>query len=674
LRRNLNAKNPDGLTPAHMAIKTNPVALWWLMELKAALTTDDYSRNILTAHPSKKNINESPLECIFKDDETAKNVFWQMIKSSSWEFFDLFKGESPEIREKYKKYLKYISQEFSKPENAKFITLFNGLFQSHWKDILDEAELSKVTRLIDALEKLNWTELLGREDWSNTETAKEHILTNCSLLYLNKFSDNDIHTENPHITLKSATLEQMLMTMTEDLINNEEFQAIKSYVEGLPDNPSDNSKTTELKTSSQLEQDNLTDDKENISSAANQTFIVSKSIKPSSKLKPKIGVEILSEHMFEIFQGDQKYSKIIKDHKYSKLHSLIFFASGSNKNSFNKLLDRLASIFKAKIFKDMDVFFEEYIKTLQPESLKYESIKLELNGNNEKLTAYDLACKNDNDKLAKLLVKRGIELEVYNQETHDLFKHALKYKCKDTIQYLLSEVSHKVDWCSTLHQAFKYTNIDVVKHYTESNLGIIKDTTDKYSKPLKDGEYTLFNKSLSVLRQLSRSLVKGDIIQDDDKVNNIKKTSELCEIIDLLIKKESFYYGSENDHIVTKTYELLSSIKRQIARIEESFDKIVSDIQTSLNQECKSELQKALDSLNNTQSLIFENYSRDKLKPEHLATFQKLESGETDDAVSLAETSNPDLSMCSTIDSQLSESGLKNGIDGNVQNIYEDNY
>lgn len=649
LYRSLNSVNDDGLTLAHIAVKTDPVALWWLMKLKAALTSNDYSTNVLSFYTNHQKINnKSPLEYIFEDDEITKNVFLKILKSGNWEFFDLFKDEIPLVQEKFKRYLKHIPNEAKKFQSSVALNSFGMLFQSHWEDILAEGpESLKMKRLMYVLNPevkdlgLSVDDLSGslKKELSNIDKIKVHILARCASLYLNKFFLPD-KEEFKILKLEHATLERIFGSLE---FNTTKFQAIKRYVEGLPDNSTinDSINVTTASTSSvqlekleeipvkqdvqdttpksdpvtvdgiSLEEVDLIVDKEDGSSTVNH-ISTSKIIKNSTEFKPeieaKVDVETFAQEIFNILKEDEDCAEKIKDEKYSQTHALIYFAS--DEEFFNNLFNDLANDFETQknlkvLFKDASSFFEEYIKTLPLESLIAVS-KPKPSGQNKGQTPYELACKIKNDQVAKFLAQRGIELKLYTEETETLFQFAFKYQCKDTIKFLLFESSFEINWGYVLHQMLKYTNIEMAEDYANSSFDVVKDTTNKGSEPSKDGEYTVLNKGLSILKQLSRSLIKYDNsvasnqkkLFYQSKINNIKKIPELCKIIELLIEKEKLYYGAENDHIAAKTYTLLNGIKSYISKISESLDKIVIGIESELDSDYCDKIKKALKSLN----------------------------------------------------------------------------
>lgn len=663
---NLNAINYEGLTPAHIAVKNDPVALWWLMKFKVALTSKDYAANVLSFYTNNPKINnKSPLEYIFDDDKTAKNVVLKMLESGNWEFFDLFKDEIPIVQEKFKKYLKHIPNEAQRFQSGVAINAFGILFQSYWKDILvDQPESLKIERLMNVLDgKIqdialsieDLSKLLTRKDLVSTEKIKAHILARCSWLYLNKFSTTNISS------LKDAPLELIIGSAEFGTIK---FQAIKRYVEDLPNNsivddpinPTAKEMILEKLEEGTMKQDdqdstsksdpvtingismkevNSIEDKKSINSYENHTpectsKITKKFIDFKPEVETEVDIETFAQEMFNIFKKDEDCAKKIKEEEYSQLHALICFSF--DKESFNDLFNDVVNDFEShknlKVpFKDVSSFFEKYIKLLPQESLPANSktktsghdalhkiyelarnVKPEVSKYNEGRKAYELACKAKNDQVAKLLAQRGIELKLCTEEANFLFEFAFKYKCRETIKFLLFEASSefkdsfKIGWGYVLHQTLKYTDIETANDYVNFNFDIVEDTTNKRSEPCEDGEYTVLNKGLSILKQLSRSLIKYDnaVVSNQkkifyqSKINSIEKIPELCKILELLIEKEKLYYGAENQHIAAKTYTLLNGIKSYISKISESLNKIVMGIENELDGDYCDRIKKAL--------------------------------------------------------------------------------
>lgn len=710
LCRNLNAVNNDGLTPAHIAVKTDPVALRWLVKFKAALTSKDYSTGVLSVYTNHKKINnKSPLEYIFEDDEITKNVFLKIIKSGNWDLFDLFTDETPIVQEKFKKSLKHIPQIANEFKGAIAENAFYILFQRHWENILvDEPEFLKVKRLINVLDgkeqklTIDWYELLGRR-WDSMDEIKSRILLKCAAAYLKKFNKVEDETSNDP-TLQDGTLEQILYLPKFD---TKEFQAIKDYVEGVPDNSTTDNSTNATVVIAPNQPEKLEErpvqhdtqdttpksdpitideisieevdpiaDKENRSSTVNH-ISTSKIIKNSTEFKPEVDAETFAQKIVETIAKKESRVAKLKEvlGQYSELHVLVY--ASSNNSFFETIFNAVANYFKKESrevpFRDVNNFLEEYTKTLSEMPLMEVSSKSKFN-KKQGLNAYDLACEAGNYKVAELLAKRSIELKLYTEDTAMPFKSAVKYNCKKTIKYLGSNIH----WYPVLYQAIRYINIHVIKYCFES-ADIIKDTISK------DTQHTIFNDALSELKQSLRILVKYDgmVTPDkkvslyEDKISSLKKIPQICEIIEFLVSEKKVSYGAGDEQIATKTYELLSSIIRQVSKIsgklEESkesgaLDKIIKDIKDLLHYDCGNEIREDLDLTRKILVLIFDEYPSHELKePLHKQKFENLKSGIVDENESVCGTSVQNLSVRT-----LSEYGENNEIDGDHDEISGD--
>jgi len=614
LRCNLNAINKSGLTPAHIAIDTDPVALWWLMEFKAALTSHDYSKNILTNY-SNKNINAAPLECIFKNDETVRNVFRQIIKSGNWEFFDLFEDESPQIQEKFKEYLKYIPQEVSNFKRSIAINSFSKLFQNHWQDILDEPEFSKIVRLTEMLEKLDWSSL-GR-NWDNVSKAKEHILTNCSLLYLNKFLDED--SPKQHITLENATLEQILNSPK---FNNETFQTIKRYVENLSNDSADsNFEGIELRKKNPLRQkEDSASTKENSSSAANQlSDYISDSPEDTICKRPFDMIDFVAdilgklqkEHKEDLEEQSKKIKKTAKqiDKKFeinSQICTLI--SASSKKKIFQKAFNFSVENFEDAPFNNVNEFFKEYISK---EYLHKQDHISQLLG-----YAYITACIIQNDYTAKLLIDKIIVLELQVEKKYLLFNTSFKLGREQIMKYLLSEdINLKIEWNILLPQTTRYSNIvsiKVIEHYIQCQ-NAYKSIMAEDSSVKEDTQHDAFNLLITVVRELIKSL--GSHKESKSKIIDTIKTYKAVEA---LINEGNINYEVKDSEIVGKTLKLLNSFN-------EHSDNTLTILSNHGNEEMKENVELLI---SNFRELISNKYPKDNLYNEQVKQeFIKFESG-----------------------------------------------
>ncbi|AVP87319.1 hypothetical protein phytr_3680 [Candidatus Phycorickettsia trachydisci] len=580
LHDNLNAVNNAGLTPAHIAIKTDPVALWWLMELKAVLTSNDYSK-VLT----DGSISKSPLEFIFENEEIAhnvlKNIFWQVIQSGSWKFFDLFKTESPEVQEKFNKYLKNIPQEVGKFRGPTTDS-FSKLFQNHWEDILDEPEHGKVTRLIEKIGEINWSELLGKEDWDNNlDKVKEHILTNCSLLYLNKFNPiKHITGKNP--TLEHATLEQILLLLQSESPDNEEFRKIKRYVENSQNDTGADLETIELTAPDQSEEqktstsnsnhnhkklgkrsqkENFIDNKENSSVVLNQNQDVKNDKLPFSieSFTSILEEELSKEQHAGIFNAQlEKIKKTATDldRNFKIDLQLCSLISAASKKEFRKIFKHVIDKFEEAPFANKNDFLKEYIGNLcntnkaHPNHTTHQILNY----------AYAITCITQNDDVMKFLVQK-IKLGTYPRGTDHLFHISFNLKAQNVMKYLLSEEADlKIDLTYLLSQVQKYPSlesIEIIGHYIQYQK-FIKNSADNEDE-LKKCNEDIFKTILHIAKASIKSLTR--LNQEKRLDDTIEKTTKIYQAMERLIDE----YDLKTPKIV-EIQRLLNSLNKYSAK------------------------------------------------------------------------------------------------------------
>jgi hypothetical protein len=149
----------------------------------------------------------------------------------------------------------------------------------------------------------------------------------------------------------------------------------------------------------------------------------------------------------------------------------------------------------------------------------------------------------------------------------------LKFNVKKVLKYLFKEQELvKVDWSKVLLRSLHYANVDAVKYYLESDVGVIEVTTNR-KDPTLLGKYTILNKGLDSLNKgldSLRDLVKVWSTQDPvllDKAVTI--VDKLTESLSVLIANGKLYFCIDKQDVLTKTFYLISDFIRSTEAISD---------------------------------------------------------------------------------------------------------
>ena len=196
----MNAFDADKLTPVHIAVKHNPVALEALSKYGLVLSGKNY--DALLQQYGDKILESSPLEYIFNED-VVKNFLVQTIRAGCTNVFKLL-SEHTNVRSQLLQHLSYIIQKVNELKTSAAYNVFATIFQDNWKDILiaDKSTFTKIMQLMKVVNNTkkelqlpvdNYSDLTA-EDWSqllqakslkeNTKILQQSILRKCASKFL----------------------------------------------------------------------------------------------------------------------------------------------------------------------------------------------------------------------------------------------------------------------------------------------------------------------------------------------------------------------------------------------------------------------------------------------------------------------------------------------------------
>jgi hypothetical protein len=505
LKKAINALNQYELTPADLAARNNDFA--------GLQTLDQYGAQIIQSNAWVLG-NSKYLSGLQITVDYAN-----VIKSDNWtktfENNSKFKIESSPI---------FLFMTRAITNNAlltdDFVKLFGGICTN--SNISDHIKLDSLSRIIKKIRS-------SKQD----EGRKEKL---CAIIQdlldaRNKITDSaGVGIE--HTTKKGGL--SVLSDITEKVVNTQQAKEEREGNKTLLANNTENV------------------DKENtVSVPSVDQKIVPKSNKP--ELREATIEEYAKAVKFFIENTSAKCKKHIFDElgqNYTELHSFIAIANYSN-NNFKRVLEATASKMEAVVKAPLD-FLAEYINKLAANDLTVLNSKTKSN-------AYDLACRFDDLNLIKLLLKKGVEVDVYTKNTGSLFEAPIKFHSTKILKYLLTEQKDITpDWYTVLSKAFKYAEPSAVEHYVNSNSVAIEIVANRAGKIDKEGKYTILNKALDGLVELSE-LERYTSQNMKDKA--IGKIFKLCECLKIIIAKEKIYY-STHEKVLSKTLSLLREINK----------------------------------------------------------------------------------------------------------------
>lgn len=286
----------------------------------------------------------------------------------------------------------------------------------------------------------------------------------------------------------------------------------------------------------------------------------------------------LSEALSKYLAKNEQYTSHIQNElgeNHSELHSFIVMLA-YGKDWFEKLLQGAVKKYSVEAV-DTEEFWVDYIKKLKLDQLILKNSK-------RGVDAYGLSCALDEEWLAKLLLNKGLKLGFYTKNTKSLFDQPIKSDSNQILKYLLTEQQDiELDWHYILSKAIKYANVQVITYYVESEATLIETTTDRKGNINEGEKYTLLNKALDDLVELS-AIQRYKKAEQKEKA--LKKIPKLCKCIKLLLTKDDKLYCTTAGKVLKKTFDLLQELSTSINNFKEnnlsSQAEIVSDLKSNI--------------------------------------------------------------------------------------------
>jgi hypothetical protein len=546
----INAVNKDGLTAAHLAVIHDVVALQKLYEYGAALSRSDYQ---VAVHKQYKPLESSPLEYIFlRNTEKVEDFFNILLNGNTGNITDLLGL----IRSEVDNIIDKISQLSEEDKRSKF-----SIIRDYSKLLLLDNES------VIKLEQLLAPHVL----------KVQNTFTPTGLMYLHMPFGISGLTNHNLFQKKPITQTQMPFIFSKSLFTGSDSLVIKNAEksESIKKVRNDNSSRNIIK-ERPVGKDVQNADISKLLESASDTYTV------SAEQEGKVNIERITTTLYAqaIIIKQDKYQQIITLGKslakylreeyssnmesdlgksYTDLHAFIFVLYRS-KDFFNELI-KIVSEQSNMESKSVDTFWTEYIETLTGSDLLEVNIKRQHN-------AYGMACVLDMPDLVKLLIKKSLATNIYQTDTKGLFDIAIKFGSYKTLKYLLTEQQDiELDWHYILLKAIKYANIQAVEYYIDSGFEIIKTVTDKKGVIIETGKYTILNRALSSLKELSNLKYYPT---DEYKKAALKKLPKLCECLEKILKSNKLYCSIQEDIVLNKTFSLLHGLDKNINSLRES--------------------------------------------------------------------------------------------------------
>jgi hypothetical protein len=515
LKKAINALNKDELTPADLAARNNDFA--------GLQTLDQYGANVIQSDAwllgnSKYLLGLQTLTQL----QILPMDYAHVIESDNWtkmlENNSKFRIESSPIF-----FFMTRAMNNNTPLTDDFVKLFGRICTN--SNISDHIKLDYLPSIIERIKSSKQDE--GRK--------KKLCAIIQDLLGARSKSTNSAGVGIEHTTKKGGL--SVLSDITEKVINTQQ--------------PKEDKKTPLANNTENIDKENT------VSVSSVDQKIVPKSNKPELR---EATIEEYAESVIKYIVSTPELHDEMKrlGPNPGTLHSLIFAA---NAFEFDQILEIIAK--KPGVSNKIPQnFLKEYIDKITSQDL----IDLRSTVQGFRVNAYDLTCMLDDPIILELLLKQGIKVGLYTQDTDSLFQPPLKFHRNKILDYLLTEQKHiSPNWSYILFQAVKYANLHAVEHYVKSGFVTIETVVDKNYKTNTKGEYTILNKTLEGLKELSKLASS----QSEYKGQAIKKIPKLSKCLETMIDHKKMYY-SVDPVVLTKTMKLLTSLHLKIKSISDT--------------------------------------------------------------------------------------------------------
>lgn len=299
------------------------------------------------------------------------------------------------------------------------------------------------------------------------------------------------------------------------------------------------------------------------------------------------------------------------------LLKIVSVATGQ-KEFFPKLLKAAAKESNYKNF-ETECFLTNYLQNAKQEDLIFKS------GNEQ--TGYELACSRDDLLVAKLLLAKGVEIELYTKGSSSIFDAPVTYGAKKVFNYLISNEQKDiaVDWSHILFNAIKYARQWVVESYINSKAEVIEEARTSSDQSVI-AKYTILNKALKgiddllTIKRFSNQQKELELV-----LKSFTKSLHLMKCLDQLIEADKIFYSEKvkdkngsNFHILNTTKKLLKQLKVK----QKELSKNLENFESSDNKETIEKVTNGLGSLStkiiNKYEILLKNEPLNPLREEIL--------------------------------------------------------